>query len=126
MAKKAGKTGAVGYGDSGSAVAGITQWALDYTVDMLETTDFAASGVATYIPGVSRWSGTFSGYKDGAPLGLGTANTVSIYLVESTATGEQFRGLAYISGIHPTVNFDGIAGYAYDFQGTGALTVAST
>ena len=123
MAKQAGKTGFVGYGDSSSVVAGINTWSLDYTVVSLETTDFSASGVASYLPGVSRWSGTFGGYKDGVPLTLGTANSVSVFLGESA--GIYWSGLAYITGIHPAVNFDGIVGYSYDFQGTGALSVAS-
>lgn len=123
MAKLAGRSGYVG---ASIAIAGINQWALDYTVDMLETTDFSASGVASYIPGVSRWSGTFSGYKDGAPTGLGVSAAVSIVLAESATTGERWEGLAYISGVHPSNNYDGVVSYAYDFQGTAALTVAST
>ncbi len=123
MAKKAG---IFGYVDTASKVAGINQWSLDYTVDMLETTDFSASGVASYIPGVSRWSGTFSGYKDGAPISLGTANSVSLILAETVSTGERWTGVAYISGIHTTVNHDGLVSYAYDFQGVGVLTIATS
>ena len=51
MAKVAGKTG---YVKTAANVAGINQWSLDYTVDMLETTGFSASGVASYIPNISR------------------------------------------------------------------------
>jgi len=123
MAKIAGKSGFVGIGDSASRVVGVNQWAIDYTADMLETTDFSASGVATYIPGVSRWSGTFSGYKDGVPQTLGVTDSVSIFLAESQVIN--WSGIAYISGVHPNTNFDGIVSYAYDFQGTAALTVAS-
>lgn len=125
MAKVAGTKGAVGYGDAASAVAGINAWALDYTTDMLETTDFSASGIASYIPGVSRWSGTFSGYKDGAPLAVVATggSTVSLFLVEDSTTN--WSGLAYISGVHPTANHDGLVSYAYDFQGTASLVVAS-
>ncbi len=120
MAKVAGYTGAVNL--SSSVVLGINQWSLDYTIDMLETTDFSASGVAAYIPGVSRWSGSFSGYKDGVPIALGTA-TVSLKLAESAAVN--WQGSALISGIHVTTNFDGLVSYAYDFTGTGALTTAT-
>ena len=123
MAKIAGRSGFVAVGDSASRVVGVNQWALDYTVDMLETTDFSASGIAAYIPGVSRWSGTFSGYKDGAPQTLGMANSVSIFLAESASTN--WSGIAYISGIHPSTNHDGIVSYAYDFQGTASLVSAS-
>ncbi len=123
MAKVAGRSGYVGIGATASRVTGVNQWSIDYTVDMLETTDFSASGVATYIPGVSRWSGTFSGYKDGAPLGLGVTNSVSIFLAEDGATN--WSGVAFISGVHPSNNHDGIVSVAYDIQGTASLTVAS-
>ena len=123
MAKIAGKSGFVGIGDSASRVAGINQWSVDYTVDMLETTDFSASGIATYIPGISRWGGTFSGFKDGVPQSLGVANSVSLFLAESQTLN--WSGLAFISGVHPNTNYDGIVSYAYDFQGTGALASAS-
>ena len=123
MGKVAGKSGYVAIGATASQVSGTNQWSIDYTADMLETTDFSASGVATYIPGVSRWSGTFSGYKDGVPQTLGVTNSVSIYLAESGTTN--WSGLAFISGVHPTTNHDGIVSYAYDFQGTAGLTVAS-
>ncbi len=123
MAKIAGTKGYVAIGATTSVIAGINQWSIDYTVDMLETTDFSASGIASYLPGVSRWSGTFSGYKDGVPQSLGVANSVSVFLGESPTT--YWTGLAYISGVHPTSNFDGIVGYSYDIQGTQGLTSAT-
>ena len=121
-------SGLKGYVGASAAIAGINQWSMDYTVDMMETTDFSVSGVAAYIPGVSRWSGTFSGYKDGAPQGLGTVSTIDLWLVESataaiaSSEAKMWRGNAYISGTHPTTNFDGIVAVAYDFQGTASLT----
>ncbi len=126
-------SGAKGYVGASTAIAGINQWSMDYTVDMLEITDFSVSGVAAYIPGVSRWSGTFSGYKDGAPKALGTANTVNLWLIESASTtgvasteAKAWTGTAYISGVHPTTNFDGIVSYAYDFTGAATLTVPTS
>ena len=120
MSKVSGKNGYINI--SSSVVLGINQWNLDYTAEMLETTDFSASGVASYIPGVTRWSGAFSGYKDGLPLAIGTTS-VSLQLAEAAATN--WQGSAFISGIHANTNFDGIVSYAYDFQGTGALTTAT-
>ncbi len=119
MGKTSGQYGFVG---TSVAIAGINQWSLDYTVDMLETTDFSASGVASYIPGVSRWSGTFSGFKDGAPKGLGTSATTNLVLSETSASTTAWQGTACISGIHPTVNHDGIVSYSYDFTGSATVT----
>ncbi len=123
-------SGAKGYVGASTAIAGINQWSMDYTVDMIETTDFSVAGVAAYIPGINRWSGTFSGFKDGAPKALGTTTAVDLWLLESATAAiassetKVWKGSAYISGIHPTTNFDGIVSYAYDFQGTASITVA--
>lgn len=104
-------------------IAGIKSWALDYTADALETTDFATSGVRSYIVGASGWAGSFEGYKDGAPLSIGSQYGVE--LAESATTTQMWLGNAIITGVHASVSFDGVVSYSYDFQGTGALTVAS-
>lgn len=122
MAKVAGTKGAVNV-VSTAAVTGINQWSIDYTVAMLDTTDFSASGIRSVIPGVSQWEGSFSGYKDGVPVTLGVATSVSLILAEAAATN--WTGIAYINGVHATTNFDGLVSYSYDFTGNGALVVAS-
>lgn len=102
-------------------IDGIREWSLDYTVDMLETTDFADSGVASYIPGVSRWSGTFSGLKDGTPMSIGS----EVYLVlgETDTAYQGWMGKVIVSSVRPGVTHDGLVEYVYDFTGTGALEV---
>jgi len=115
MAKIAGKDGSV---DTGSAVAGIKSWTLDYTTDALETTDFAAAGVKSYIVGGSGWSGSFEGYKDGGPQTEGSSVTLTLYEYSSTT---YWQGTALIVGTHETVSHDGVVSVSYDFQGTGAL-----
>ena len=121
MANLAGRTGMVNI--SGD-IAGISNWTLDYTVDMLDTTDFADGAAAnsgrTFIPGLTGWCGTFEGLKDGAPIALGFSSSVTLKLEED---GTYFwQGSAYIMGIHPNVAVDGVITYTYDFQGTGELT----
>ena len=116
MAHVAGKAG---YIDTGSTVAGIKSWTLDYNVDMLETTDFGDAGVKSFIAGCSGWSGTFEGYKDGAPQGIGSSITLKLY---ENAT-YFWTGSAFITGVSASTSFDGVDSYSYTFQGTGALTV---
>ena len=123
MVKKAGSTGYVG---ASTAIAGITSWNVDYTVAMLDTTDFSASGIRSVIPGVEQWEGSFAGYKDGAPRALGSATTVNLWLAESASAGNIWKGTAYINGVHANTNFDGIVGYNYDFTGTLSVSPAST
>jgi len=117
MAHLAGKNG---YVDTGSTVAGINSWSIDYEADALETTDFGDVGVKSYIIGGSGWSGSFEGYKDGVPQGLaGASVTLSLY---EDAT-YLWTGDAFITGVHASSSHDGIVSYSYDFQGTGVLTV---
>ena len=126
MAHVAGKSGSVYSTTAGGTatgvviVAGMKSWNVDYTSDALETTDFGDSGVRTYIAGLSGWAGTFEGFKDGAPKGLGTQALIEFR--ESTDSTQKWTGAALITGIHPSVSVDGIVSVSYDIQGTGALT----
>jgi hypothetical protein len=123
MAHRAGRVGQV---DSPAAVTGIRNWTLDYTVDTVDTTDFADAGTATYTPTISRWSGTFAGLKDGVPQTLGTSSTaITIKLYETQEASEFWTGSCFITGVSSSVAFDGAVEYSYTFQGTGALTVAA-
>ncbi len=104
-------------------IDGIRTWSLEYTADMLETTDFADTGVSSFIPGKSQWSGSFEGFKDGVPLGIG----VEVYLVlgETNTAYQGWMGKAIIMAARPNEDNDGLVSYSYDFQGTGALEVPS-
>jgi len=57
-------------------------------------------------------------------LGLGTL--VGLELQESGTVTQMWRGMGYITGIHPSTAMDGIVSYSYDFQGTGDLSPATT
>ena len=123
MTHRAGRTGQV---DAAATVTGIRNWTLDYTVDTVETTDFADAGVGTFLPTISRWSGTLEGLKDGVPLTLGTSSTaITIKLYESQIGSEFWTGDCFITGISTNTAFDGAVTYAYTFQGTAALTPAA-
>src|SRR3990167_5971654 len=121
MAHISGNAGQV---DAASQVTGIKSWTLDYTADPLETTDFADAGVKSYVVGGTGWSGSFEGYKDGAPLAIAGAS-VTLKLYESQTANQFWQGSAFIVGIHSSAAIDGVVTYSYDFQGTGALTVAA-
>ena len=122
MAKLAGYGGNVTV--AGPDVVGIRAWTLDHTYMALETTGFDSSGHKAFIPGIDDWSGSFEGYKDGAPLAIGTE--IALELEESATVTQMWTGQAIITGRHPSVAVDGVVLYSYDFQGTGALTPATT
>ena len=121
MSEISGKAGEVQV--AGATVGGIKSWSLDVVGDALETSDFGDGGHRTYIPGIDGWSGSFEGYKDGAPKAIGSE--VALILKESAATGQQYTGQAILTSSHPTVDVDGMVGIAYDFQGSGVLTKAT-
>jgi hypothetical protein len=124
LAHIAGKAGAVygtTTGTTAAIIAGVKSWTLDYVVDALETTDFGDSGHRTYIPGLDGWSGKFEGFKDGAPIALGAWTLLE--LRESTNTTQKWTGTGIVTGIHPSVSVDGVVTYAYDYIGTGTLTL---
>ena len=106
-----------------SAMAGIKSWKVDYTFDTLEGTGFDSSGAKVYLPGLKGWSGSFEGYKDGAPLTIGTE--IALVLKETTESTQKYNGQAIINGLHPAVSVDGLAVVSYDFQGTAGLTIAT-
>ena len=104
-------------------VTDIKSWTVDYTVSVLDTTDFASIGIRDVLPGISQWSGSFEGFKDGIPLSIGT----EYYLVlgESNTAYQGWVGKAVITGAHPVTAFDGSVNYSYDFEGTAGLEAPS-
>jgi len=108
---------------AGKAVGGIKSWSLDRSVATYESSGFDTSGAKTFLPGVAEWSGSFEGFKEGAPLAIGSV--VGLELRESSTSTQQWRGIAIITGIHDTVPTDGLVTYSYDFQGTDALELAT-
>ena len=117
-------SGIAGQVMAASEVVGIKSWKLDHKYDTLDTTGFDSSGHRYFIPGLDTWAGSFDGYKDGAPLTIGTE--VALTLKESAAATQKYTGQAIISGAHPAVSVDGLALASYDFQGTGPLVIATT
>jgi predicted secreted protein len=121
MARLVGKAGSVSI--AASTVAGIKSWGINYTVGLLDATAFDSVGEKEYVAGATDWSGTFEGYKDGAPLTPGSS--VACIFKESATEGQNWAGQAIITGISVGTPFDGLVTYAYTFQGTGTLTFAT-
>ena len=119
MAKVAGKTGSVTY--AAGAITGINAWTLDYKANTEETTDFAASGVESHIPTTTGWSGTFEGFKNGAPKAIGSE--IAFTFLESSTANQVWSGQAILTGVSASTSAKGIALYKYTFIGTAGLTI---
>lgn len=102
-------------------VAGIRSWTIDQQVDVLDTTAFDSAGVKSFIVNQKGWSGSFEGYKDGAPLTIGSV--VHLELSESATSGQRFIGSAIITNLRPAGSIDGLVAYSYDFQGIHDLEI---
>lgn len=120
MAEVVGKTATVKTG--GNVITGIRSWALDFTADVLEKTDFQDSGHKTYLAGLDGWSGSFEGFgQPGWSLSCKVGSTYSGSFFVSAASGSYYSGAIIITGAHPATAVDGQATVSYDFQGTGEL-----
>ncbi len=110
-------------------IDGMKSWTLSASVDMLDTTTFdegkATNSPRQFVPGLSQWSGTFEGFKDGVPPMLGYGSSIVLALSESLTAGQSWLGDAFITDISPTIAVDGSVDYTFSFQGTGNLTVAT-
>jgi hypothetical protein len=121
MARLIGTAGQVTV--AGSEVVGIKSWKLDHTFDTLDSTGFDSSGHRYFLPSLDGWSGSFEGFKDGAPLTIGTE--IALELKQSATSTQKYTGQAIIHGAHPSVSVDGLNVISYDFTGTGALVIAT-
>lgn len=120
MAKVAGKAGEITVG--GSSVTGINTWSIDYNAATEDVTDFSNAGVDAHIPTTTGWTGSFEGFKDGAPLDFGAE--VHLALGESATHGQCWIGKAIITNVGCSTAAKGVVTYKYSFQGTGELQVA--
>lgn len=125
-----GKAGSVSLGTTPATVVGVTNWSLTYTGEALESTGMDSSGVKTYIPGLTGWSGSCSGHWDtaeakfvGETPGIrpGAAAATASLLLSATG-GNLYSGSAIITSFGVTAAVDGLVDFTIEFQGTGALT----
>ena len=103
MARLAGYGGNVKVATA--AVAGIRAWSLDYIMNVVETTAYDSSGHKVFIPTIDEWSGSFEGFKDGAPLSIGTE--IALELEESSTANQEWTGQAIITAVHPASSTPG-------------------
>ena len=117
----------VGYGGQVSApgaIAGIRAWSIDYVANVQDTSGYDTDQPKTFIATQTEWSGNFEGFKDGAPLAIGTI--LAGEFLESAVATQKWTGNIIITNLRPVSSVDGVVTYAYDFQGTATLTVPTT
>jgi len=109
--------------DVDTLVAGIKEWSVDYTVDMVDTTSFAITGVThkESMPVLMASTGSFSGNHTDGDTGLTVGTAYNIML--AAYSGRAYYGSAYITNKAPNIVVDGEATMTYSFQFTGKVYV---
>ena len=125
MAAVNGTTGTVAFSDysagSSDVTSNVKAWSLDYTADALDTTDFASGTNRSFIAGLKSWSGSFECNLDDTDVMPDPGQITKLTLTAST--GRTFAGNALITSIAPSVGVADLNGIAFNYQGTGALTI---
>tara|TARA_R100000697_G_scaffold92224_1_gene104038 strand:+ start:894 stop:1280 length:387 start_codon:yes stop_codon:yes gene_type:complete len=127
MAVHHGKEGEVVVG--GSAVGELTNFTLETTGDVVESTKMA-DGAKSFVAGRTSFSGTLDMHFDEADsvqtqLTAGASVTFKLLPEGSQSGDRKFEGAGIITGMSVTQPLDGIVARSVTFQGTGALTIGT-
>jgi hypothetical protein len=109
---------------AGKSIAGIRAWSLDVIANVEDTSSYQDGQTKVFEVTQKEWSGSFEGFKDGAPLAIGTV--VGLELRESSTSTQQWRGTGIITAIRPGSSVSGMTMYSYDFQGIHGLEWPTT
>jgi len=105
-------------------IVGVREWAIDDVVSVQDTTSFSDGQNKVFSVTQYQWGGSFSGFKDGPPLGKGTV--IGLELQESSTSTQMWRGSAIITNRAPASSIDGMVMYSYTFQGIHGLEEPTT
>ncbi len=114
---------------AGTEVVAIREWSIDVVAGVVDSSGFSDGQDKVFTVTQKEWSGSFSGFKDGAPLAIGTPIAIELMEAEVALPGPStaaWRGQATITNLRPASSIDGVVQYSYDFQGSYALEWPTT
>jgi hypothetical protein len=115
------------------AMGNAKAWSLDIAQETVETTDFGSAGWKESVATLKSWSGSVtaifdaSGTAEGAlQTGLtgGSAVSLDLQLGDGLGSYDKYSGSAIITGQSVTNDVSGIVEVSFNFEGTGAITIA--
>lgn len=127
MAAFSGTAGSVVLvGTAGTVVTGMSEWNLNVTSDVVETTAFG-DGWKSFLSSIKGATGSFSGNRDNtaAQSTLVTqmlAGSVVALKLHAGATNYWNIGSAYITDMSPSISNDGKGEISFSFTANGAVT----
>ena len=110
-------------------VVGIREWALDVSAAVQDSSAFSDGQNKVFTVTSKQWGGSFSGFKDGPPLAIGTVVAIDLMEVETVlpiVPTASWRGSAIITNVGPASSVDGLVLYSYTFQGIHGLEWPTT
>ncbi len=113
----------------GTEVVAIREWSMDVVASVQDTSGYSDGQAKVFTVTTTEWGGSFSGFKDGPPLAIGTHVAIELMEAEVALPGPStaaWRGEAIITNLRPTSSVDGIVLYAYDYQGVYTLEWPTT
>lgn len=124
MASFHGKSGTVNWD---GAQAEVTNWTLDATVDMADSTAMGnANGYKSYLAGFKDWTATVEINVDDSGVLVGTTAAIaalgtsqSLALNDGNTT---LTGTAFCVGFSPNVDANDVVKMTINFQGSGQIT----
>lgn len=122
-----GESGSVKTGSPAAEVLKITGWGLNKKSDVSNVTASGHGGWEQYTSnGIKGWSGSFEGFLTEGETELAMDTVVDVELIVNA--GLKFTGKAIITSEDYTLTVPGTDSVkvARSFQGTGALTKATT
>jgi len=135
MAAVAGRHGLIKY--KTKQVFRLDHWDANLQNDMLDITSFSTDGTQwrSFLPGLSQWSGTISGFADAVADSSGqkviqtsilTPATGTIILYFSETGLENLTGSVYWQSMGVNVDVADSEKVSFSFQGTGVLSYSTT
>lgn len=115
-----------------NTVAQVRSWTVEHTKDVIEDT-VMGDAARTYKSGLHSFTGSMEVLYDEAQTGTtnafdpsqDTAITVEFYTDAAGGSGQKFSGSVIVTSVSRTASFDDMITATVNFQGTGALTIAS-
>lgn len=107
-------------------VEGIRSWSIDQVANVQDVSAYSDGQDKVFAVTQKEWSGSFEGFKNQAPLAVGTNVGLELFEAEPTwptVPTQSWRGQAVITNCRPSSTVDGVVQYAYDFQGIYNLEV---
>ena len=136
MATFTGENGTVKVIDTNDSAGGVNvaevrSWTVEHTKDVIEDT-VMGDAARTYKSGLHQFTGSMEVVYDSTHSSVAyhafdpsNDGTLGVEFYPDESTGQKFTGNVLVTSVSRTSSFDDLVTATVNFQGTGALTIAS-